>query len=68
MLCRLGEQKNSLLRIQDANDVSLTDPEKIKLEAVNYFKDFLQSPHDLVDVEGTADLSELLDYEIAEET
>ncbi|KAF2561053.1 hypothetical protein F2Q70_00015637 [Brassica cretica] len=51
--------------IQDVNDVCLTDSEEIKLEAVNYFTDFLQSPHDQEEADGTADLSEQLDYEIA---
>lgn len=54
--------------IQDANDVCLTDPEEIKLEAVNYFDDFLQSPYDQEEVDGTDDLSELLEYKITEET
>ena len=43
---QIRRAKNSLRMIQDANDVCLIDPEEIKLEAVNYFKDFLQSPHD----------------------
>ena len=65
---QIRRAKNYLRMIQDANDVFLTDPEEIKLEAVDYFKDFLQSPHDQEEADGTADLSELVDYEIAEET